>query len=145
MSTSTSGIGDGGTVTVAATGAVTLRGARGDGSGSAIKVSTEVEADEIGAINEPRLGNAGSVTIEAASLALDDGAEVVGNTALLGAGGSVTIDVETLHVANARIASESTAVGSGAGAAGEIAIDARDVDRDRRRASTIAGVDASTG
>jgi large exoprotein involved in heme utilization and adhesion len=109
-------------VTIVATGPITLIGARGDGSGSAIKASTEVEADEAGQVTGPRLGNAGAVTIRAESLALADGAEIVGNTALAGNGGRVAIDVSVLTVSNARIASESTATGTDAGTAGAVEI-----------------------
>jgi hypothetical protein len=129
-------------VRIVATGAVTLRGARGDGSGSAIKVSTEVEPEEVGQLKGPRFANAGDVTIAAASLALSDGAEIVGNTSLAGNGGRIEIDVGSLTIVNARIASESTAAAT-AGAAGAIdvkAVDSIDVGAlGRISATTVAG------
>src|SRR5690606_11751511 len=77
LSSSTAGFGNGGTVTIAATGAVSLRGARGDGSGSAIKSSTEVEAEEAGVLGGQRFGNAGVISIQTPALELADGAEIV--------------------------------------------------------------------
>jgi large exoprotein involved in heme utilization and adhesion len=145
ISSSTSGIGDGGSVRLSATGDVVLRGRRADGSGSAIKASTEVEDDEGGVVTGPRLGAAGTVTIDAPSLSLLDGAEIVGNTALLGPGGRVVVDVGELYVADARIASESTAVGADAGAAGAVDISADSILVENGGTISAATVDGASG
>jgi large exoprotein involved in heme utilization and adhesion len=143
LSSSTSGIGGGGSVSIVATGPVSLVGARGDGAGSAIKASTEVEADEAGQVTGPRLGNAGAITIQAPQLVLADRAEIVGNTALAGAGGRIVINVGSLSLENARIASESTASGANAGTAGAVEITATDGvglhDSGRISATTVDG------
>ena len=143
ITASTSGIGAGGSVTIDASGPITLAGARGDGSGSAIKASTEVEAEEAGEVDAPRIGNAGRVSIRAPSLVLADGAEIVGNTALAGTGGEVLIDVGELRIGHARIATESTAAGADAGAAGAVSVIVADAlvleDGGRISASTIDG------
>ena len=127
ISTSTSGIGDGGPVQIVATGAITLVGARGDGQGSAIKASTEVEAEEAGEVEGPRTGHAGNISIQAPSLTLADGAEIVGNTSLAGNGGEINIAVDHLEIANARIASESTGAGADAGAGGDVVLSANTI------------------
>src|SRR5690606_12586856 len=143
ITASTSGIGAGGSVTIDASGPITLAGARGDGSGSAIKASTEVEAEEAGEVDAPRIGNAGRVSIRAPSLVLADGAEIVGNTALAGTGGEVLIDVGEHRIGHARIATESTAAGADAGAAGAVSVIVADAlvlqDGGRISASTIDG------
>ena len=142
VSTSTSGIGDGGSIDIDATGPVTLTGARGDGSGSAIKASTEVEASEAGAVDAPRTGSAGAISIRAPRLTLTDGAEIVSNTSLAGDGGQIALDVGALRIADARIASESTAQGADAGNAGAVRVDAESITIDaggRISAATIDG------
>jgi large exoprotein involved in heme utilization and adhesion len=85
------------------------------------------------------------VSIEAPRLVLADGAEIVGNTSLPGAGGSVVIDVNELRISNARIASESTATGVDAGAAGAIHITADDVALDNLGRVSAATVDGAGG
>ncbi|HEX7082295.1 MAG TPA: filamentous hemagglutinin N-terminal domain-containing protein [Gammaproteobacteria bacterium] len=123
ISTSTSGIGEGGSLRIVATGPISLTGRRGDGSGSAIKASTEVEADQAGEVAGPRRGNAGPIVIEAPSLTLADGGEIVTNTSLLGDGGEIRLHVGDVQISDARIASESTALGLDAGDAGAITLD----------------------
>ena len=59
---------------------------------------------------------------------LADRAEIVGNTALAGAGGRIVITVGSLTLDNARIASESTATGADAGTAGAVEITADLID-----------------
>ncbi|MGI9323985.1 MAG: CHAT domain-containing protein [Pseudomonadales bacterium] len=113
ISSSTSGVGVGGDISIRATDSVTLSGARGDGQGSSIRAATEVEEDESGGSTEPRTAPAGSIAISTELLRLDSGTEIRSSTALPGAGGPIELDVRSLELNGASIQSNSTGVGSG--------------------------------
>ncbi len=87
VTSNTAGTGAGGTVVVEAPGGALLLDGRGD-------AGTAISADTLG----PQSGAAGTVTINAASVAVQGGAQVAGSTNGPGQGGGVTVNTGTLTV-----------------------------------------------
>jgi len=87
ITSNTAGTGAGGTVVVGAPGGALLLDGRGD-------AGTAISADTLG----PQSGAAGTVTINAASVAVQGGAQVAGSTNGPGQGGGVTVNTGTLTV-----------------------------------------------
>ncbi len=113
ISTGTSGVGTGGEVRIVATGDIRLSGARADGSGTSIRVASEVEANEAGQVGASRSGNAGDIRIQAPGVFLGPGTELRSSTSLPGRGGTISLDVGTLAIDGARVAADSVGIGSG--------------------------------
>jgi CHAT domain-containing protein len=120
VSSSTSGVGQGGAVTIQATDYVELSGARGDGSGTSIRAATEIEEDEAGDETVVRDGDAGQIFIESPRLTLRAGTEIRSTTALPGDGGTIVLDVARIELFGGRI--EAGSVGEGSGNAGNIVV-----------------------
>ena len=100
------------------------RRARGR-QGSAIKASTEVEAEEAGEVKGPRIGHAGDIYDSGARRSsLADGAEIVGNTALPGNGGGIDIEVDDLESRQRADRERVDGHRRGCGRAGAIDVDA---------------------
>jgi filamentous hemagglutinin family protein len=113
VSSSTSGLGQGGSILLDASDGILLTGARGDGSGTSVRASTEVEGTEATGDLSNRLGNAGPITVRTPLLTLAPGTEIVSSTSLPGAGGRIDIDAAEIHLTGARIEALSTGTGSG--------------------------------
>jgi hypothetical protein len=113
VSSSTSGVGEGGPISIVASDSVTLRGERLDGNGSSIRAATEVEAEEAGDIDAPRLADAGSISVETRHLMLEPGSEIRSSTSLPGQGGRIDIRAGQLDMTGASIKTTSTGVDSG--------------------------------
>ncbi len=124
ISSSTSGIGDGGFIHIQATDSVQLSGRRGDGSPSSIRAATEVEEEEISGNLGNRTGRAGEIVVETPLLTMADDTEIRSTTALPGVGGRILIDAAELQLDNALIKAGS--VGEGSGDAGDVLIGVRD-------------------
>jgi filamentous hemagglutinin family protein len=126
ISSSTSGVGDGGFIHIQATESVSLSGRRGDGSPSSIRAATEVEEEEASGSLADRTGSAGEIVIQTPLLTMSDGTEIRSTTALPGVGGRIEIDAAEIRLDDALIKAGS--VGDGSGDAGDILIGLRGSD-----------------
>jgi filamentous hemagglutinin family protein len=124
ISSSTSGVGDGGFINIEATSGIAISGARGDGSGSSIRAATEVEEGEAVGSTEERNGNAGQIRITSPSLSMAPGTEIRSTTSLPGTGGLIDLDVADIRLNGALIKAGS--VGTGSGDAGNVFIGLRE-------------------
>ncbi|MFW2405336.1 MAG: CHAT domain-containing protein [Gammaproteobacteria bacterium] len=120
IASGTSGVGQGGSIRIVATESVELTGARGDGSGTTIRATTDIEEEEADALTQARNGDAGSIFISTPALILNSGTEIASNTALPGRGGEISLDVGELTMNQAKI--RATSVGDGSGDAGNVRI-----------------------
>lgn len=124
ISSSTSGVGDGGFIRIEASEGVQISGARGDGSSSSIRAATEVEEAEAPSSLADRTGRAGEILIITPSLDMGPGTEVRSTTALPGAGGRIQLDIGEITLDGALIKAGS--VGAGSGDAGDVLIGIRE-------------------
>ncbi len=140
ITSNTAGTGAGGAVVVGTLGALLLDG-RGD-------TGTAISADTLG----PRSGTAGTVTINAASVAVQGGAQVAGSTNGPGQGGGVTVTTGTLTVSRGgSIISPAFASGNAGkitlNVGGALTIDASDAGRLANGVSSeaVAGSSGAAG
>ena len=120
IASGTSGVGQGGSIRIVATDSVELSGARGDGSGTTIRATTDIEEEEADVLTQARNGDAGPIFIRTPALTLNPGTDIASNTALPGRGGEIVLDVGELMMSGATI--RATSVGSGSGDAGNVTI-----------------------
>ncbi|MGI9343696.1 MAG: tetratricopeptide repeat protein, partial [Gammaproteobacteria bacterium] len=120
IASGTSGVGQGGSIRIVATDSVELSGARGDGSGTTIRATTDIEEEEADVLTQARNGDAGPIFIRTPTLTLNPGTEIASNTALPGRGGEIALDVGELTMNRASI--RATSVGTGSGNAGNVRI-----------------------
>jgi filamentous hemagglutinin family protein len=129
ISSSTFGPGPGGTVTVTASGALTLTGSSPDGALSS-GIFAQAEGRDAGA------GAAGAVVVEGATVTLTDGAQISSSTFGPGQGGTVTVTASgalTLTGSSpdgtfpSGIAAQAEGRNAGAGAAGAVVVEGETV------------------